>query len=100
MGGEACRRGRRRSQESSVPPARLGPCYGADFVAATHFANACEVPYLVAKPAASALRAALHDCAALTTAFTWSFTELETAFETHLPKALAELPLPCDELPP
>jgi len=55
---------------------------------------------LVAKPAGSAFRATLHDFAALTTAFTWSFTEFDTAFETHLPKAFAEAPLPCDELPP
>jgi hypothetical protein len=49
---------------------------------------------------ALALRAALHDLAAVVSVFACAATDFETACDTHLPKALVLLPLPFDVLLP
>ncbi|SRR6266849_8714125 len=70
-------------------------------VAATHLPNASRpVPYFAAKAVALALRAALHDVAAVVSVCACAATDFETACETHLPKAFSALPLPFEVLLP
>ena len=88
---------------SDGPPVLDGDAAYLFFEAAiaTHLPNALRlVPYFDAKSGALALRAALQDFAEVVSACACAATDFETASETHLPKAFAELPLPFDVLLP
>src|SRR5437879_3899511 len=68
---------------------------------ATHLPNALlVVPYFDAKSVALVLSAPLQNFAAVVSDCACAATDFETASETHLPKAFAELPLPFDVLLP